>query len=44
MNLCAVMTKTEQSMTNSRGGHCVEKIYIYRIFSNLIRTQFLAIS
>jgi len=29
MNLFAVMTNTEQHMTNSRGGHCVEKnIYI----------------
>jgi len=29
-DLCAVMTKTEQHMTSSRGGYCVEKnLYIY---------------
>lgn len=30
MNLCAVMTNAEQHMTNSWGGHCVEKnLYIW---------------
>jgi hypothetical protein len=30
MNLCAVMTKTEQHRTSSRGGYCVEEnLYIW---------------
>ena len=37
MNLCAVMRKTEQYMTGSRGGHCVEKNpYKYRAFHNVL--------
>jgi hypothetical protein len=40
MNLCAVMTNTEQHVTNSRGGHCMIK-NLYKLVPKTRRGHYI---